>query len=193
MNGGMFILVALIALPAAFALCAPASAGWTASNSVMDVGQYQTLTASAGGGISPISYNVIVYGPIGERVYGYSQPDVLVMHSNGVLVGYNATVNTDQARGQALLGALANLSTGDSIYLEGETYNISTAPSGILLGGPSDAVTNVNLYGAGKYATKIVGNQNLNFDPGISSTVSDLSVYDMDYQQFTSQLRRRHN
>ena len=114
------------------------------------------------------------------------QPDVLVMHSNGVLVGYNATVNTDQARGQALLGALANLSTGDSIYLEGETYNISTAPSGILFGGPSDAVTNVNLYGAGKYATKIVGNQNLNFDPGISSTVSDLSVYDMDYQQFTS-------
>ncbi len=115
--------------------------------------------------------------------------DVLVKHSNGSASYYYAQNDNNQARGQALINALSNLSSGDSIYLEAENYDVSNstiAPNGIQLGGPSDTIKNVNLYGAGTYLTNITGFQNGNFDPGIGSTVADLSIYSMNYQQFSS-------
>ena len=79
------------------------------------------------------------------------QPDVLVQHSNGGLVGYNATTNTNVARGMALLEAVSNAVSGDSIYLKAETYDIGANTIDLSIG---DTGT-VNLHGAGKTKTII--------------------------------------
>lgn len=154
---------------------------FTASNMVLDYNQFQSFTASNIAGLSPFSFNFLIYNPSNVLVasniitstsntasYAFqmnptwrtgtytanviansmqSQPDVLIVHSNGIMVGYNATANTNQARGIALMSAISNEVSGDSVYLKAETYNLSN--NGISL------MANTNLYGAGKYSTII--------------------------------------
>lgn len=134
------------------------SVQWTALNNPQVEGQTQALTAT-------IPFNVS------------GQPDVLVQHYNGTLVGYNATSSTSQARGTALMEAVSNEVSRDSIYLKAETYDIGT--NTITLG--NNIATNINLYGAGKYQTIIQSeagspNGNAIVVPGTNSVTADLSL-----------------
>ena len=134
------------------------SVRWTSLNNPQAGGGSQTLMANV-----PINYS--------------NQPDVLVRHSNGGRVGYNALANTDQARGQALLNAFttANLISGDSIYLKAGTYNV--IDNTIYLGGSSNTLNNVHLYGAGKYKTTIIGTMAHSVIlPATNSVTSDMGI-----------------
>jgi hypothetical protein len=135
------------------------SGALTESNTVIYAGQSSTLTAIAS-----------------------NQPDVLVQYSNGVLVGYNASANTDQARGVALLTAFksSNMASGESVYLKAETYNIIS--NGINMSGATGTLTNTNLYGAGKYKSLIISDSNgvspgnTVILPGTNSVTADLGI-----------------
>jgi hypothetical protein len=124
----------------------------------------------------------------GASATGTTQPDVLVQYSNGVLVGYNATQNTNQSRGQALMNAVTNESANEIIYL-GDTlpksYNVSGLdPNQVDLTcenanvGMVEGTCSVSLHGAGKNRTMIIGGQSV-INPGLlNSQITDLDVYD---------------
>ena len=99
------------------------------------------------------------------------QPDVLVQYSNGLVVGYNATTATPQARGLLLKSVAANAVTGESIYLTSETYNMIA--NGIQL------PINGNLYGAGKFQTVITSNYPYSATQGIVNTGTNSIVADL--------------
>ncbi len=170
-----------IANSVVFTAGASGGAGPRALVSFPAMAQNQNSIANAIGGASPSQSNITVYNSLADSAYP-AMPDVLLVHSNGTMVGYNASADTDQARGAALGSADRHLATGDSIYLKAETYNV-VAEAGFSMGGGSGLATDTRLYGAGVGKTRIVGYQSLPFGPGINSIVSDLSVFGMDYQQ----------
>jgi YVTN family beta-propeller protein len=156
------------------------STSWTATTNPMAIGQTQTLTGAVSGGTSPVSNVIYVYNSTGGLVWS-TMPDVLVVHSNGIMVGYNALSSNAVARGQALLNAMGNVVSGDSVYLRPETYNVLS--NSIYQDGMSGTLSNVDLYGAGKYQTIITANTEYgpNVFPGYNSVTADLSLYGFDW------------
>lgn len=217
----------------------------TQGNSIIDVGQAETFTATATRGATPFTYNFLIvnspansiaksvictsafitctwtFKPTGSDVYNspekaniiltdahpttlnsiYSsaftvnnalvagamassnviQGDVVVRHSNSKYTVYNASSNSNVSRGNALLNAFssANLSSGDTIYLKPEVYNIG--PFELSEGGSSGTLHNIAIYGAGTYLTVIVQNDvttdgNAIIMVGVNSIAADLSL-----------------
>ncbi|MDE1865253.1 MAG: hypothetical protein KGH94_01275 [Candidatus Micrarchaeota archaeon] len=131
------------------------STNWKISNSIIDTGQNQLLTVN-------ISYP--------------NQPDIIVQHSNSMLVYYNATSNTNVAKGVALITVMNSLLSGDSIYLKAETYNINN--NAIFL----NKTTGLKLYGSGKFQTKIITKGSTTFTKGgmqcgVNTIVADMGLY----------------
>ncbi len=50
--------------------------GWSASNSIVEGGQYQVLNATISGSTAPYTYNYLIYGPTGNLAYNALYPDV---------------------------------------------------------------------------------------------------------------------
>lgn len=144
-------------------------------------GENQTFAPYFEGRVTPHNSNTFAYNSLTNSIYPF-MPDVLVIHANGQMVGYDSSADTDQGRGAALGAAESYLVTGDSIYLKAETYNV-VPEGGFSMAGGRGVATNTRLYGAGVNKTIIRGYQSLPFNPGINSIVADLSFYGMNYQE----------
>ena len=154
-----------------------ASTSWTKAANPVFTGAIQTLTANIINGVPPYTYNLSVFNT------NAPQPDVIDVHSNGAITTYNATSNTPLARGAVLITAMNNALTGDKIYLRAATYNLSSGT--ITQQGKGGTQTNIALYGAGKYKTKIISTT-VNLDgsmipviiqAGVNSITADLGIY----------------
>ena len=162
-----------------------AGATLTVSHPIIAIGSTQTLTAQASGGVPPYTFNFLVYNPANVLSFNSlqtvdkQQPDVIVQYSNGLLVGYNASTNTDNARGIALMEAAGNAVSGSSIYLKAETYNLEANYINMSSGGFS-------LYGAGAYATKIYSTKTAVaiVVAGSNTVISSLGIYAINKGQF---------
>lgn len=75
---------------------------------------------------------------------------VVVQHRNGKCTTFNASADTDIARGNAIVAAFASLVDYDAIYTPAATFNIG---NNILTGG----VSHFSIHGTGKYQTAIIG------------------------------------
>ena len=155
-------------------LGAALDAGWT----IIFIGMVVFGLIIAAGG----SYSV--RGATQKQLSSYggpinNQPDVIVQYSNGLLVGYNASTNTDNARGIALMEAAGNAVSGSSIYLKAETYNLEANYINMSSGGFS-------LYGAGAYATKIYSTKTAVaiVVAGSNTVISSLGIYAINKGQF---------
>lgn len=163
-----------------------AGATLTVSNPTIAIGATQTLTAQAGGGVPPYTFNFLVYSPSNVLEFSNTvlanpnpQPDVLVQYSNGLLVGYNATQNTNISRGMALIEADSNAVNGTTLYLTDvlpKSYNISA--NTVYLSGSSFAGHNISMYGAGKRDTMIIGGALSTVVLGTNSVLGDLDIYE---------------
>lgn len=160
---------------------------WNADyNKKMYIGQNQIIRSSLFGGTPPYSFNILIYNAIGSLVFNSlgnsiyaSVPDVVVLHSNGIIQVYNASSNSDNARGAALGSALTAAVTGDKIYLKSETYNV-VPQGGVNLAG-SGLATNIDLFGAGINRTIIQGWGEMRIFPGINTIMSDMTLNALTY------------
>lgn len=119
---------------------------------------------------------------------------VSVVHADGSISQYNATTTTDIARGQALVSAMSAATTGDSIYLSANTFDIGTNNIDQSLGGTGS----INVYGSGKYATVVqsqatstkaifqIGNNTVTADLSIIANAPGSSVFQYPWGSYTS-------
>jgi hypothetical protein len=105
---------------------------------------------------------------------------IIVIHKDGTQTSYSTTTDTDSARGQLLLSAMAAASSSDSFYLSANTYDIGTEDVDLSLGGTGDGVS---IHGQGEYMTRIksappvgVGSMGIAIQPGNGSEATDLTI-----------------
>lgn len=153
------------------------STTWLANQKYIDIGGLQTLIANASGGVSPYTYNFLIYNPSNVLTYqGISTPgnfigDVLTINSNGLIKIYTAKSNTNIGRGQALLNAFSsqNITTNEKIYLKAETYNVLNSS---LVEADGDS-----FYGAGKFKTTIFFNPlQGTLEPNFNTITADMDI-----------------
>lgn len=105
--------------------------------------------------------------------------DVTIVHKDGTINTYQASADTDVARGTALVAAVAAAVDGDTVRLGNHTYDIQE--SHLYL--DESGTGTVHLRGAGKYTSIIEGQAHDGrgmVHPGDYSEITDLSIVDTD-------------
>ena len=106
--------------------------------------------------------------------------EVAIIHKDGTQTRYNASADTDVARGTALVTAVTAAVDGDTIYLSAHTFDMQDNIIDTSIGGTGA----FNVRGAGKYATVIksssyisgAGSKGMIIEPAEDGEVSDLSI-----------------
>jgi hypothetical protein len=130
----------------------------------------QKRNTNTGGVTSIIAGTNITISPSGGtgNVTISSGHSVVVFHVDGSTTNYDASSNTDLARGVALMSAISAVSLGDSICLSPGIFDIDT--NGITQS------FKYNIYGSGMYTTTIITNTSGNGMQLVSeSVISDFT------------------
>lgn len=201
MNGGRYIFGILLL---SCLLAGMASAGLTIGVPTIVTGNMQTLTAQTSGGVGPYTFNFLVYNPSNILTYNdlvtlsVPQPDAILQYSNGLVIGYYATSNTNTGRGNALMQAVGNESCGANIYLPDvlpKTYFVDQAyiPNQFIDLGLMYSCTqgnSISIYGAGKLKTELITNTIVSsfadgdaLLTGNGTTVADLTINSINSSQ----------
>jgi len=110
------------------------------------------------------------------------------VHPDGSTNYYNATStgNAGNANGNALLAAVANAQSGDTLYLSDNTFDVGDYPIDLSLG----RTGSISVYGTGKFGTLVEGGASLQsnfcgvFCPASNSTVANMSITNYNSGEF---------